>query len=115
MKEFMLGANYWASNAGAHMWQQWQEETVERDLEELARYGVNTLRVFPNWRDFQCVEPMLSDNHSVREYRMVGDRLPENPWYLDEVMLDRFATLCRIAKKHNIRLIVGLLTGWMSG
>ena len=111
----MLGANYWASNAGAHMWQQWQEETVERDLEELARYGVNTLRVFPNWRDFQCVEPMLSDNHSVREYRMAGDRLPENPWYLDEVMLDRFATLCRIAKKHNIRLIVGLLTGWMSG
>ena len=115
MKQFMLGVNYWASHAGAHMWQDWREEIVERDLEQLSRYGINTLRVFPNWRDFQCVEPMLSDNHSVREYRLTGDRLPENPWYLDEEMLRRFSALCRIAEKHNIRLIVGLLTGWMSG
>ena len=115
MKDFLLGVNYWASHAGVDMWKNWREDIVEQDLEKLSRYGVNTLRVFPNWKDFQCVEPMLSDNHSVREYRMVGDRLPENPWYLEEVMLDRFKTLCRIAHKHHIKLIVGLLTGWMSG
>jgi len=115
MKTFLLGVNYWASHAGADMWNQWREDIVEQDLEKLSQYGVNTLRVFPNWKDFQCVEPMLSDNHSVREYRMVGDRLPENPWYLEETMLSRFESLCAIAQKHNIQLIVGLLTGWMSG
>ena len=115
MKEFMLGVNYWASNAGAHMWREWREDVVEEDLRKLASYGVNTLRVFPNWRDFQPVEQMLGDDHCVREYRLVGDRKPENPWFLDEVMLERFHILCRIARKNNIRLIVGLLTGWMSG
>ena len=115
MKTFLLGVNYWASHAGVDMWQDWREDVVERDLEILAQNGVNTMRVFPNWRDFQCVEPLFTNNHTLREYRMVGDRLPENPWYLEEVMLERFETLCRIAQKHNIRLIVGLITGWMSG
>lgn len=115
MKNFMLGVNYWASHAGVNMWSDWREEVVERDLEILARNGVDTLRVFPNWRDFQPVEPLFTNNHVLREYRMTGDRLPENPWYLEEKMLTRFETLCRIAQKHNIRLIVGLITGWMSG
>ena len=30
-------------------------------------------------------------------------------------MLQRFETFCRIAEKNNIRLIVGLITGWMCG
>ena len=115
MKTFMLGVNYWASHAGVNMWNDWQEDTVERDLALLAANGVNTMRVFPNWKDFQPVEPLFTNNHVLREYRMTGDRLPENPWYLEEVMLQRFETLCRIAQKHNIRLIVGLITGWMSG
>lgn len=115
MKSFMLGVNYWASHAGVDMWRDWREDVVERDLQMLAENGVNTMRVFPNWRDFQPVEPLFTNNHVLREYRMTGDRLPENPWYLEEVMLDRFQRLCAIARKHNIRLIVGLITGWMSG
>ena len=115
MKPFMLGVNYWASHAGVDMWRDWREDIVEEDLKILSDNGVNTLRVFPNWRDFQSAEPLFTNNHVLREYRMTGDRLPENPWYLEEVMLERFETLCRIAQKHNIRLIVGLITGWMSG
>ncbi len=115
MKQFLLGVNYWASNAGADMWRFWREDVVEQDLALLAEHGVNTLRVFPNWRDFQPVEPMFGGGHSLREYRMAGDDQPRNPYYLDETMLSRFETLCRIAKRHNIRLIVGLITGWMSG
>lgn len=115
MKTFMLGVNYWASHAGVDMWKDWREDIVERDLKLLAENGVDTLRVFPNWRDFQPVEPLFTNNHVLREYRMVGDRLPENPWYLEEVMLKRFTKLCRIAEANNIRLIVGLITGWMSG
>lgn len=115
MKPFMLGVNYWASHAGVNMWNDWREDVVEQDLEILARNGVNTMRVFPNWRDFQPVEPLFTNNHVLREYRMAGDRLPENPWFLEESMLERFERFCRLAEKYNIRLIVGLITGWMSG
>lgn len=115
MKAFLLGVNYWASHAGVDMWRDWREDVVEQDLAFLAENGVNVIRVFPNWRDFQSVEPLYGGNHRLREYRMTGDRLPENPWYLEEAMLQRFASLCRIAQDHKIKLIVGLITGWMSG
>ncbi len=115
MNDFLLGVNYWASHAGADMWKDWREESVERDLELLSAYGVNTLRVFPNWRDFQPVQPLYGGGHHLREFRMSDDRVPENPYFLDETMLERFVRLCRIAEKYGLRLIVGLLTGWMSG
>ena len=98
MEEFLLGANYWASHAGVDMWKDWRPDVVEADLALLAQYGVNTLRVFPNWRDFQPVQPLFGGGHHLREYRMMDDRLPANPYYLDETMLDRFAELCRIAQ-----------------
>lgn len=115
MSGFLLGVNYWASHAGVDMWREWREDIVERDLALLAQNGVNTLRVFPNWRDFQPVEPMFGGGHRLREYRMPGDQNPSNRYYLDEEMLDHFAALCRIAGKYRIKLIVGLITGWMSG
>ncbi len=115
MKEFLLGVNYWASHSGVDMWKDWREDIVDQDICLLSQYGVNTLRVFPNWRDFQSVEPLYGGGHRHREYRMTGDSQPENPWYLDEVMLDRFSALCAIAEKYRVKLIVGLITGWMSG
>ena len=51
--EYMIGCNYWGSKWGTEMWANWDAESVENDLRTLAQYGVNTLRVFPNWRDFQ--------------------------------------------------------------
>ncbi len=115
MKRFYVGVNYWASNAGADMWRRWQEDVVEKDLDALAVNGVEVLRVFPNWRDFQPVEPAIGGGNSTREYLLTGDRTPENPWYLDETMLERFSALCRMAEKRGLKLIVGLITGWMSG
>ncbi len=115
MNNFMLGANYWASNAGADMWRHWDPEAVAHDLDLLAQNGMNVLRVFPNWRDFQPVKPAFTGNHALREYIMADDSWPENPYYLDETMLDRFSAFCRMAHERGLRLIVGLLTGWMSG
>lgn len=115
MKEFMLGVNYWASHAGTDMWREWDEEIVEKDLKLLADNGLTVLRVFPNWRDFQPVKPAFGGGHRLREYRMVNDGYPDNPYYLDEEMLDRFGRFCRIAEKNGLKLIVGLITGWMSG
>ena len=115
MSEFMLGCNYWASHAGTEMWKNWDEQQVDRDLNNLSEYGIKYLRVFPNWRDFQPVVPVYFAKGIIKEYMLDGCRQPENPWYLDEIMLDRFGKFCNIAEKYGMKLIVGLLTGWMSG
>ena len=113
--EFMLGCNYWASNAGTEMWRQWSEDAVRKDLEILSAHGVRYLRVFPNWRDFQPVTPLFDIVGRIREYRLHEHALPENPYFLDETMLERFERFCDIAEEYGMKLIVGILTGWMSG
>ena len=97
------------------MWKNWDEEQVERDMQDLPEYGVKYLRVFPNWKDFQPVMPVYGGEGRIKEYMLEGCREPENPWYLDEVMLDRFGKFCTVAEKYGMKLIVGLITGWMSG
>lgn len=115
MDSFILGTNYWASHAGTDMWRNWDEEVVKSDLELLRQNGIEYLRVFPNWRDFQPVMPAYTGSHRLKEYRMMDDTLPENPGYLSPVMLERFHIFCGIAQEKGLKLIVGLITGWMSG
>ena len=113
--EFILGCNYWASNAGTEMWRDWDPAAIEKDLASLSSYGVTHLRVFPNWRDFQPVKAMYSCGGDIAEYQMENETLPTNPYFLDDEMMDRFAVFCDLCDKYQIKLIVGLLTGWMSG
>lgn len=113
--EFLLGCNYWASNAGAEMWDQFDIQSVDKDLQILSRHGVRHIRVFPNWKDFQPVMPIYTDAGTLAEFRLVGDRKKENPYYLDEKMLCRFSEFLDLCEKYGIRVIVGLITGWMSG
>ncbi len=118
MKEnggFMLGCNYWASNAGTEMWVNWNEAVIENDLKILSGHGIKYLRVFPNWRDFQPVKAMYGLRGRKREYRMQNEEFADNPYFLDNTMLGRFKTFCTLCGKYNMKLIVGLLTGWMSG
>ena len=113
--EFILGCNYWASNEGIEMWKNWDEESVRDDFRILCEHGVKHLRVFPLWRDFQPVWPLFDWAGIKREYRIHEDKLPENKYYLDETMLKRFECFCDIAEEFGLKLIVGILTGWMSG
>ncbi len=113
--QMKFGCNYWASNAGTEMWVQWKPDVIRKDLEILREYGITYLRVFPNWRDFQPVISLYGVNGNNIEYRLAGERLPENEFFLDEEMLRRFDTFCDICQEYEIKLIVGLLTGWMSG
>lgn len=112
---FILGCNYWASNAGAEMWRDFDIDAIKKDMEILASHGVSHIRVFPNWRDFQPVMPIYTDAGSFAEYRLEGERKSENPYYLDEVVLERFSLFLDVCEKHSIKVIVGLITGWMSG
>ena len=115
MDSFILGCNYWASHAGTDMWLNWDESQIDKDIALLKQNGIQFIRVFPNWRDFQPVEPILRGGAKVGEYMLTNYRDPENPWYLDNTMLDRFDRFCDLASKYDIKLIVGLLTGFMSG
>ena len=113
--EFILGCNYWASNAGADMWRFFDAEVVKKDIKTLSEYGVKHIRVFPNWRDFQPVAPVLAEHGKHADYCLVGDRAPENQYYLDEIMLSNFELFLDICDEYGIKVIVGLITGWMSG
>ncbi len=115
---FFVGCNYWASNAGTHMWQQWDESAVEADFARLAGDRVTTLRVFPMWSEFQPIKMHYAGGGAPREIRMGEMRLPDTEAGragVDETMAQRFSKLCDLAEKYGLRLVVGLVTGWMSG
>ena len=115
MKKFLIGCNYWSYNAGADMWRDWDENQIDKDLKLLKQNNLTTIRIFPNWRDFQPVISVYGYAGELCEYMLEGEKEPENPYFLSELMLDRFSKFCDIAGKYGIKLIVGLLTGWMSG
>ena len=76
MENFWFGVNYWASHSGTDMWIKWDEAAVRQDFASLKEHGVQVLRVFPNWRDFQPVNACLTASHHLREYRMPVETLP---------------------------------------
>ncbi|MBE7092148.1 MAG: hypothetical protein E7365_03090 [Clostridiales bacterium] len=113
--EFMIGCNYWASHAGIEMWANWDLQQVEKDFILLKENKVNTLRIFVNWRDFQPVQALYGPMNSVKGYVMKDLSEPSNPYYLDEKMLEHFSEFCDLSEKYGFKLIVGIITGWMSG
>lgn len=108
---FLTGCNYWASHAGPEMWVNWEEAIVRKDLQKLVEHGLHTLRVFPNWRDFQPLTP----HRGQKGIKLGYLEEKQNLYYLDETMLSRFETFLNICHENNLSCIVGLLTGWMSG
>ncbi len=116
--KFFLGANWWASHAGTNMWRDWNASVVESDMERLKAAGVDVMRVFPLWNDFQPLRIHRDYSGNFRELRIGEEPLPfteEGRAGIDPVMSERFGILCDIAEKHDVKLIVGLVTGWMSG
>lgn len=115
---FFVGCNYWASNAGTDMWNNWSKEVVEKDFDQLSKLGIKVIRVFPIWSDFQPIVNYYHAGSKMREVRFNAGPLPSTVLGasgIDSVMMNRFRELSDIAKKHDIKLIVGLITGSMSG
>jgi hypothetical protein len=115
---FVVGCNYWASHAGTAMWSDWQPEVVEQDLKQLADEGVQVLRVFPLWPDFQPICQLFTGNGTPREIRWGEKPLSDDEFGragVSEEMVKRFRFFADTAAKNKLKLIVGLITGWMSG
>ena len=53
--KFVLGLNYWANDNATNMWRDFDEKSIEKDLQLIASYGIKLLRVFPLWNDFQPI------------------------------------------------------------
>lgn len=116
--EFFIGCNYWASHAGTNMWHDWSIETIEKDFKLLSEQKIKYLRIFPLWSDFQPIKMLRTCRGEEKEISMGENFLPlteAGQAGLDEVMLERFGVFCDLAQKYDLRLIVGLITGWMSG
>lgn len=115
---FIVGCNYWASHAGTAMWADWRPEVVERDLKKLAAAGLQVLRVFPLWPDFQPLTLLRQFGGRAYEFRHGEEPLAEDPTGQAGVSVEamrRFAQFADRAEHHGLKLMVGLITGWMSG
>jgi hypothetical protein len=116
---FVIGCNYWASHAGTDMWRDWRPDVVDADFAQLSGAGLQVLRVFPLWPDFQPIRQLYTAGGDVKEIRFTdGAPLPaQGPGRsgVSEEALSRFRILADLAGKHDLKLIVGLVTGWMSG
>ena len=114
---FIIGANYWASHAGAYMWSDWDPAVVESDLQQLSEAGLHVLRVFPTWPDFQPIRQFYSSRGEPYEIRigyspLNGDEFGQAG--INPLMMERFRVLADLAEKYHLKLVVALLTGWMS-
>ncbi|MDD2708881.1 MAG: beta-mannanase [Verrucomicrobiae bacterium] len=115
---FSIGCNYWASHAGTAMWSDWRPDVVEEDLRELAATGIDTLRVFPLWPDFQPLNLLRIYNGIPKEICHGETPLPPTPAGragVSEEMMQRFEAFTAMCSRHGLKLVVSLITGWMSG
>lgn len=113
--EYMIGCNYWGSEYGTDMWKYWNEASVRNDLEVLSQYGVKYLRVFPNWRDFQPIHTQRGWCNQLRDYCFADDKPIDNEFGLDMQCVENFRTFANLAKGNGMKLVVSIVTGWMSG
>lgn len=112
---FILGCNYWASNAGTEMWRNFDYKVIENDIRILHENGVMHIRAFPNWSDFQPIMTVRRGMGDFSHFCLDGGKEPQNPYFLEETMMTRFSDFLEICEKYDIKVIVGIITGWMSG
>ena len=116
--KMLVGVNFWGSKAGIRMWHadKWDEASIEKDIAALAANGIELLRVFPTWSEFQPIRQ--EKKYQGAPALILRDGTDEeiyDPLWLDPGAVARFEKFCDIAERHNVRLMVSIVTGWMSG
>lgn len=86
------GVNYWPSSCGVEMWQVWPEQEILHDLDTMKSIGLNCIRFFIRWEDF---EPTLE------EY--------------DAAMFKKLSLLMTWCGERELLMQPTLFVGWMSG
>ncbi|WP_433289824.1 beta-galactosidase trimerization domain-containing protein [Pseudonocardia sp. CA-142604] len=86
------GVDYHPSSAGCRIWTEWDPAAIAHDFERMAEAGLNTVRFFVFWRDFE----------------------PE-PGCIDMDMLERLRQVVDAAAQANLACVISLFTIWMNG
>ena len=110
--------NYWASHAGTEMWSDWRPEIIREDFMKLSQAGLQVVRIFPLWPDFQPLKKLYGVFGRFVELRIGEQPLPDTEAGragIDTIMLERFRCVADLADECGLKLVVGLVTGWMSG
>jgi hypothetical protein len=50
---YPMGANYWPGSCGVAMWSDWPADEIQQDLDLLPALGLNTVRFFLRWDQFE--------------------------------------------------------------
>ena len=47
------GVNYWPASCGVEMWPSWPAAEIQHDLDLVSSLGLNSIRFFLRWQDFE--------------------------------------------------------------
>ena len=89
---FSLGVNYWPRRTAFAMWRRFDAGEVREDFARIAGLGLDAVRLFLRWDDFQ-----------------------PQPDMVDSVMLDRLETVATIAADVGLQTMPTLFCGHMAG
>ena len=89
---FRIGVNYWPARTAMGWWSNFDLAEVEADFARIAACGLDSVRVFLTWEDFQPA-----------------------PDRVDQRMLERLVAVADLAGGLGLELIPTLFTGHMSG
>ncbi len=115
---FMLGVNFWPRSSGVRMWKNFDREEIDSAFAQVKAMGMDTVRVFPLWDDFQPIYELPGCGNIPRStgFRHDWNVTPrKNYEMVDPERMAEFDILLDLAKKHQLKVIVALLTAWMSG
>lgn len=86
------GVNYWPGSCGVELWQRWPEQEIQHDLDVLLALGLNSIRFFLRWQDF---EPDAGEYNAL--------------------MFERLALFLDWCRQRDLYAQPSLFVGWMSG
>jgi len=89
---FRLGVNYWPARTAMGWWSDFDRAEVAADFARIAASGLDSVRIFLTWADFQPA-----------------------PNQVDRRMLDRLIAVADLAAVAGLALVPTLFTGHMSG
>jgi endo-1,4-beta-mannosidase len=89
---FSLGVNYWPRRSAMAMWRSFDPDEIAEDFAHMAALGIDTVRFFLRWFDFQ----------------------PE-PRRMDSPMLGRLELVMDLLASAGLRAMPTFFTGHMSG
>jgi endo-1,4-beta-mannosidase len=92
IRPFRLGVNYWPANSAMSFWQNWQEATLHEDFARMKAIGLDSVRLFLTWEDFQ-----------------------PSPTMVNRQAIDRLVKTCNSALQAGLDVMPTLFTGHMSG